>query len=159
MFAPTAASSYYTTAQPAAATEPGAIDSCGLYYTVVSGDTCNTMALRYGITFQDLLDYNTGLNSDCINLWVAYSVWVAPVSSGPPSTDGTCGPDNATRCVTAAALVHAVVVVDTAETATSIAPARTVFRVPVLDHRSLSAPMAPAIRPLRVQGPHLESEC
>ncbi|KAG2420417.1 hypothetical protein HFD88_005218 [Aspergillus terreus] len=69
--APTGPGDYYTTALPAEPTQPGAIESCGRYYKVVSGDT---------------------VRDDCTNLWLDYDVCVAPVSKTAISEDGTCGP-------------------------------------------------------------------
>ncbi|KAK1146011.1 hypothetical protein N8T08_003659 [Aspergillus melleus] len=49
--APTGPGEYYTTAHPAEPTQPGTTESCGRYYKVASGDTCNSIALRLsGIT-------------------------------------------------------------------------------------------------------------
>lgn len=61
---------------------------------VVAGDTCETISLRYGLTLDEFLSYNTQIQQDCSNLWLSYSVCVAPVTPMPTSTDGTCGPAN-----------------------------------------------------------------
>ncbi|KAJ5631936.1 carbohydrate-binding module family 18 protein [Penicillium longicatenatum] len=42
VYAPTAAGSYYSTATPAEPTQAGTTSDCGLFYDVVSGDTCNS---------------------------------------------------------------------------------------------------------------------
>jgi hypothetical protein len=42
IYAPTAAGSYYSTATAPAPTRTGTTEACGLYHTVVSGDTCNS---------------------------------------------------------------------------------------------------------------------
>ncbi|KAF5855296.1 hypothetical protein ETB97_009476 [Aspergillus alliaceus] len=57
--APTTAGSYYTTAIPAEPTRPGTIPDCGRYYKVVAGDECNTVALRFGITFAEFQTMNS----------------------------------------------------------------------------------------------------
>ncbi|OJD29410.1 chitin-type 1 [Diplodia corticola] len=80
-------------ATPALPTEPGAAAACGLYYSVKTGDTCQTIALRFGITLQDVKDLNDQLNDDCTNLWLDYAICVAPITKGATSTDGTCGPN------------------------------------------------------------------
>ncbi|CAI7601010.1 unnamed protein product [Penicillium viridicatum] len=50
IYSPTAAGSFYSTATPAEPTQSGTISDCGLFYNVVSGDTCSPVALRfYGI--------------------------------------------------------------------------------------------------------------
>ncbi|KAK6449891.1 hypothetical protein FP744_10006141 [Trichoderma asperellum] len=92
IYAPTAAGSYYTTASPSIPTQSGTVDSCGLYYNVVAGDTCNEIALRFGINFTSFQTLNPEINSGCTNLWLNYAVCVAPVTPSPLSTNGTCGP-------------------------------------------------------------------
>ncbi|KAH7070252.1 carbohydrate-binding module family 18 protein [Paraphoma chrysanthemicola] len=92
IYAPTAAGSYYSTASAAAPTRTGTTASCGLYHTVVSGDTCNSVALRYGIKFQTIKDLNNVIDDTCTNLWLDYAICVAPVTQAPKSSDGTCGP-------------------------------------------------------------------
>lgn len=92
IYAPTGTGGYYTTATAAVPTQSGSIADCGLYYEVVSGDTCSTVALRAGINFTQLQEYNTYLSDDCTNLWLNYDVCVAPVTPSTLSTDGTCGP-------------------------------------------------------------------
>ncbi|KAL4801183.1 hypothetical protein BDV18DRAFT_149844 [Aspergillus unguis] len=89
--APTGASEYFTTATPAEPTQSGTVGSCGRYYQVVSGDTCNSIALRFGLSFVDLQSLNTQIWDNCTNLWLDYDVCVAPVSKTTVSQDGTCG--------------------------------------------------------------------
>jgi hypothetical protein len=93
-YAPTATTAYHLTATPATPTQTGSIADCGRYYSVVSGDTCNQICLVYGITFDQLQDFNPYLNNDCTNLWLGYSVCIAKVSPDPVSTGGLCGPNN-----------------------------------------------------------------
>ncbi|KAL6230225.1 hypothetical protein BDW75DRAFT_234554 [Aspergillus navahoensis] len=85
---------YFTTAIPAQPTQAGTIESCGRYYSVVSGDTCNSIALRFGITFSDFQDLNPEIRDDCTNVWLDYDVCVAPVSKTTVSENGTCGPSH-----------------------------------------------------------------
>ncbi|PON25458.1 LysM domain-containing protein [Trichoderma gamsii] len=92
IYAPTAAGSYYTTASPSIPTQSGTVDSCGLFYNVVAGDTCEEISLRFGINFTTFQTLNPEINSGCTNLWLNYAVCVAPVTAAPLSTDGTCGP-------------------------------------------------------------------
>ncbi|KAF8847581.1 carbohydrate-binding module family 18 protein [Acephala macrosclerotiorum] len=88
---PAAAGSYYTTAIASEPTQTGSVSACGLYYDVVSGDTCNGICLRFGINGTELHDLDTYLNDGCTNFWLNTAVCVAPVSKGPASTDGTIG--------------------------------------------------------------------
>ncbi|PLB44169.1 hypothetical protein P170DRAFT_416613 [Aspergillus steynii IBT 23096] len=92
---PTGPGEYFTTAHPAEPTQPGTTESCGRYYKVASGDTCNSIALRFGITVPDFQDLNTQIWDNCTNLWLDYDVCVAPVSATTVSENGTCGPSYA----------------------------------------------------------------
>jgi LysM repeat protein len=97
--APTSVGEYYTTATPAEPTQSGSIANCGLYYNVVAGDTCNQIALVYGITFADLQAWNPYLNDGCTNLWLGYAICVAEMTEPAITTDGYCGPSyNYTTC-------------------------------------------------------------
>lgn len=97
--APTSVGEYYTTATPAEPTQSGSIANCGLYYNVVSGDTCNQIALVYGITFADLQAWNPYLNDGCTNLWLGYAICVAEMTEPAITTNGYCGPSyNYTTC-------------------------------------------------------------
>jgi len=90
--APTAGT-YYSTAQPALPTQSGTISDCGRYYDVVADDICQTVAIRFGITVEQLFEYNAYLTKDCMNLWAKSSVCVAKVTVPPVSQNGNCGPD------------------------------------------------------------------
>jgi LysM domain len=100
IYAPTSVGEYYSTATPAQPTSTGTTPSCGKYHYVASGDTCNGIAVRYGITFATIRQLNTQINEGCTNLWLDYAYCVAPISPPPVSTDGTCGPNyGMTTCV------------------------------------------------------------
>ncbi|KAL5119077.1 hypothetical protein ACEQ8H_003001 [Pleosporales sp. CAS-2024a] len=90
--APTAGT-YYTTAQPALPTQSGTIADCGRYYDVVERDICQMIAMRHGISLEQLFAYNRYLTRDCMNLWAKSSVCVAQALVPPVSTDGHCGPE------------------------------------------------------------------
>ncbi|CEL06914.1 hypothetical protein ASPCAL10082 [Aspergillus calidoustus] len=96
-----------TLAIPAEPTQTGTTPACGRYYKVVSGDTCNTVALRFGITFADLKLLNTYLRDDCTNLWLEYDICVAPV------TEATVSIDAAALQVDIAELVYNIAVLET----------------------------------------------
>ncbi|OKL59545.1 hypothetical protein UA08_05357 [Talaromyces atroroseus] len=51
---------------------PGAVSSCTKYYTVVSGDYCLQVEAEVGITASQLMDWNSGLDATCSNLWLGY---------------------------------------------------------------------------------------
>ncbi|PVH76630.1 carbohydrate-binding module family 18 protein, partial [Cadophora sp. DSE1049] len=91
VYNPTGTTGYYSTAVPPQPTSTGTTESCGLYHSVVQGDICQTICLRYGISFDQLLAINTQLLPDCSNLWLGYSYCVYTVSEPLVSTDGSCG--------------------------------------------------------------------
>ncbi|GIK07548.1 hypothetical protein Aspvir_003214 [Aspergillus viridinutans] len=66
--APTASSS----PSAAAPIYPYATSSCQEYYTVQTGDYCLKVEAETGITAAQLLEWNTGLDEPCTNLWLGY---------------------------------------------------------------------------------------
>ncbi|KAF3055548.1 hypothetical protein GL218_07223 [Daldinia childiae] len=80
VYAPTGTSAYHTTAKPATPTQTGTIPDCGLYYEAVSGDTCQQICLRFGISFDQFRKLNTYINDNCTNLWLRYSVCIAEMA-------------------------------------------------------------------------------
>ncbi|KAF9313743.1 hypothetical protein BG003_004858 [Podila horticola] len=58
---------------------------------------CCLLAKQYGVTFQDLLDWNTGLRKDCLNLDVGNYICVkAPKKA--PATDAQGNPVPPAKC-------------------------------------------------------------
>ena len=55
-------------------------------YKTVSGDTCSSIVLATGITFQALLTYNPTINSECTNLLADVTICI---SSPYPTWNGT----------------------------------------------------------------------
>ncbi|PMD28204.1 carbohydrate-binding module family 50 protein [Hyaloscypha hepaticicola] len=51
---------------------PGAVSPCQSYYTVVSGDYCDLVASKTGVSFASLRTLNPGLDAECSNLWLGY---------------------------------------------------------------------------------------
>lgn len=74
-----------TTSAPPAPTPPGTTNSCYTWHTIVSGDTCANLEIEYGITFQQMQQWNPNLSDDCSNLLLdeAYCM------SGPTGTTTT----------------------------------------------------------------------
>ncbi|KAF1945864.1 hypothetical protein EJ02DRAFT_317836, partial [Clathrospora elynae] len=60
---------------------------------VVENEICQTIAIRFGITIEQLFEYNAYLSKDCMNLWAKSSVCVAEVVVQPVLQNGNCGPD------------------------------------------------------------------
>lgn len=94
VYNPTGTTGYYTTATPPQPTSTGTTADCALYYSVSAGDVCQTICLRYGISFDAFRAMNTQLLPDCSNLWIGYSYCVYNVSAPQISDDGTCGTEN-----------------------------------------------------------------
>ncbi|RMZ89343.1 hypothetical protein DV736_g3420, partial [Chaetothyriales sp. CBS 134916] len=111
--APTALGQYTTTATASEPTQSGTTADCGLYYNVVSGDTCSSINVRFELNTTLLWQLNPELYTNCTNLWLGYAVCVAPVTpsnttstpttsstssttspTGSVSTNGLCGPSN-----------------------------------------------------------------
>lgn len=57
----------------------GTNTNCGKYYTAVSGDYCNLVILKFGISLDDFLFLNTAVNSNCTNLYAEESYCVEAV--------------------------------------------------------------------------------
>ncbi|KAF3078890.1 hypothetical protein TWF102_003220 [Orbilia oligospora] len=54
---------------------------CGRYYQVVSGDNCNLVVQRNGISMEDFIFLNPMINSNCTNLWAGYNYCILPVGT------------------------------------------------------------------------------
>ncbi|KAI0364300.1 hypothetical protein BV20DRAFT_1029986 [Pilatotrama ljubarskyi] len=68
---------------------PGTITTgCDTYYTVQSGDTCAVMEDQYGITFDQIRQWNPEIDSNCANIQPALGYCVA----GPAAGSGTITP-------------------------------------------------------------------
>jgi hypothetical protein len=50
--------------------QPGIVDDCNKYYKVSSGDYCAAIAQSHGISTKDFFAWNTGIESDCSNLFL-----------------------------------------------------------------------------------------
>jgi hypothetical protein len=73
-----------TSSSPTPATAPsssapvyfGVISSCQEYYTVQPGDYCILVEGKFGISMSQLQTWNSGLETDCSNLWLGYQYCV-----------------------------------------------------------------------------------
>lgn len=75
---------------------PGAAENCNRYYKIQSGDTCDAVASRNGITVAQLNGWNTEINDSCSNLWLDYYVCTGVHGSTAPPTTTTSGPPEPT---------------------------------------------------------------
>ncbi|KUL81276.1 hypothetical protein ZTR_10505, partial [Talaromyces verruculosus] len=77
--------------------------NCGEYYSVVAGDDCNHIIVKFGIALADFLVLNPEVNENCTNLYADESYCVAPVGSidSYPNAPGYTGSYVATYATTA----------------------------------------------------------
>ncbi|KAF5486479.1 LysM domain-containing protein [Colletotrichum fructicola] len=77
---------------------PGAAANCDRYYKIQSGDGCDSVASKAGITVAQLKAWNTEINASCSNLWLDYYVCTHIPGAVTPTTTkttaGTPGPTN-----------------------------------------------------------------
>lgn len=95
-----------TTSSPHAPgpTHTGQPANCNKWHLVQSGDSCGTVASKYGITTAQFYAWNPAVSKDCTaNFWVgqAYCVGIGgtPTSSSSPSADATPSPVQAGNAV------------------------------------------------------------
>ncbi|KAK4107828.1 carbohydrate-binding module family 50 protein [Canariomyces notabilis] len=55
---------------------PGLAENCDRFYKVASGDQCDIIAQKHGITTSQFLTWNSFINAECSNLWLGYYVCV-----------------------------------------------------------------------------------
>ena len=56
---------------------PGVRTNCSTYSTVETGDTCDSVAERFNMTFLRFQALNPSINAQCSNLWLGYDYCVA----------------------------------------------------------------------------------
>lgn len=91
-----------TTAQPSTTippatpsnspTMPGAASNCNKWYRITSGDTCDVVATKNGITVAQLRTWNTEINPSCSNLWLDYYICTGVPGAVPAPTTTTTPP-------------------------------------------------------------------
>ncbi|KAK3947973.1 hypothetical protein QBC32DRAFT_382526, partial [Pseudoneurospora amorphoporcata] len=78
-----------TIAAPASSNSPGMpgrAANCDKFYKVASGDSCDTIASKNGITSTQFKTWNTEINAECTNLWLDYYVCVHVPGVAVPTT-------------------------------------------------------------------------
>ncbi|KAF9873538.1 hypothetical protein CkaCkLH20_08997 [Colletotrichum karsti] len=73
-------------------TMPGAASNCNKWYKITSGDTCDVVATKNGITVTQLRSWNTQINTSCSNLWADYYVCTGVPGAAPTTTTTTTAP-------------------------------------------------------------------
>jgi len=79
------------TSSPDGAVHPGQPANCNGWHTVVSGDNCQTVSQRYGISLSQFFEWNPAVSSDCLNnFWLdsAYCVRIGDINTRPSSSAG-----------------------------------------------------------------------
>ncbi|KAH6684917.1 hypothetical protein F5X68DRAFT_241940 [Plectosphaerella plurivora] len=78
-------------------------DDCNGWHTIVSGDNCNNVPERYGITLAQFLAWNPAVSSDCVsNFWLesAYCVRTGAPVGGTTTTGPTTSAPTTTAVTT-----------------------------------------------------------
>ncbi|KAJ5205117.1 hypothetical protein N7491_004261 [Penicillium cf. griseofulvum] len=72
-------------------TQPGMVDNCNGFYFAKAGDTCASIAVKSGISQQQLLSWNPSIGSDCSGLWADNYVCISRIGTptNPPATTTT----------------------------------------------------------------------
>ncbi|KAJ5765391.1 hypothetical protein N7520_004950 [Penicillium odoratum] len=90
------ASNTTETAPTNSPTMPGTAANCDSFHLVLSGDQCDTIAAKYGISEAQFKSRNSKVNDQCRNLWLDYYVCVhvpgATKNSAPKPTADPTGP-------------------------------------------------------------------
>lgn len=74
---------------------PGIVANCDRFYKVQSGDGCDSIAQKNGITSAQFKSWNKEINASCSNLWLDYYVCVhVPGATTPPTTTTGPSPSN-----------------------------------------------------------------
>lgn len=69
-----------TSAAPIPAnTAIGSNKPCGRWYEVEAGDYCNTVTLKFAISLEDFVFLNTGINTNCTNLYAQESYCIQAI--------------------------------------------------------------------------------
>ena len=58
---------------------------CSTHYTVIKGDTCNSIGNKYGVSGAAIISVNTAVNSGCTNLQIGQSVCIPTVPAPIPA--------------------------------------------------------------------------
>jgi LysM repeat protein len=91
----TTTSTSTTSSSPYQPTQPGLVANCDQFHLVASGDQCDTIEAKYGITDAQFKAWNPSINAQCTNLWLDYYVCVhvpGATTTSPPQPTPT-GPE------------------------------------------------------------------
>ncbi|OIW29067.1 hypothetical protein CONLIGDRAFT_655072 [Coniochaeta ligniaria NRRL 30616] len=91
-----------TSSSPYSPAQPGLVANCNKFYRVSSGDTCEVIEAKYGISLAQFLSWNQSVHQchlthlpDCNNLWLDYFVCVGvpgAITTAPPPVQTPTGP-------------------------------------------------------------------
>ncbi|KXJ89087.1 hypothetical protein Micbo1qcDRAFT_184765 [Microdochium bolleyi] len=75
---------------------PGLASNCDGFHKIASGDNCDVLAKKYGISLSQFRSWNAEVNEQCTNLWLDYYVCVhvpgAPTTTVKTTTVQTTPP-------------------------------------------------------------------
>lgn len=91
--APAQPTVYTTIATPTAPVHTDTVPNCGKYYTVIAGDLCDMVAMKFSITVDHFRALNPSLNAECTNLFLGYDYCVGLVNG---TTITTAAPTSST---------------------------------------------------------------
>ncbi|KAI1860817.1 uncharacterized protein JN550_011279 [Neoarthrinium moseri] len=87
-------------------TQPGMVDNCDAFYKVASGDNCDVIAAKNGITTSQFLQWNTEVGGTaCNGLWAEVYVCVSVIGHTPTPTTSKPGNGIATPTPTQPGMV------------------------------------------------------
>ncbi|KAH6688889.1 hypothetical protein F5X68DRAFT_254710 [Plectosphaerella plurivora] len=70
-------------------TQPGIVGHCNGFHLIKAGDTCATIAARYGITAERFIALNTGAGASCTGLWANTNACIRTITYDAASTTKT----------------------------------------------------------------------
>lgn len=65
------------------------VDNCNKFYYVNSGESCDDVLEKNGISLAELNKFNSGVGSDCTGLWAEVYVCVSTIGFTPPTVTTT----------------------------------------------------------------------
>lgn len=65
------------------------VANCDAFHLIVDGDTCPAITTKYGISLDQLVEWNPEIGAECRNIWKGYYLCVSLVGLEPTPTGGT----------------------------------------------------------------------
>lgn len=74
--------------------QPGMVEDCDRFHFVEKDQTCDQIAAFYGITFDQLKEWNPSIGDECLSLWADANVCVRTIGYEYPVSVACYGSDN-----------------------------------------------------------------